>query len=323
MAIVPVVLSSCNKDDDDETSYSYMTGTLAFTVPTYLPINDTLTLTPSGITEPDADSLGYYWYTSFDTTKDTTKTAGSTGDGSWTLITGSAIGSYTVTCTAYASNYYSSTATATIYVVDTTPNTTITGLELTSYPSFVDSRDGKTYYTSTFGGKTFMRTNLGYNGSGISYYNCEVMDELFGRFYSWDEAQEACPSGWHLPSEQEFVDLADSAVTDGSFSVKQDFKDVAGAFMADAYFLSEKMWEYWPQVNITNTTGFSAIPVGYITKNNTSYTYTGLDAYAAFWTSDDDGDDRGLIRYMYEEDPDVHVQYMDKDVLASVRCIKD
>lgn len=323
LALLSLVISSCNNKDEETTEYVYMTGTLTFTIPTYLATNDTIVLTPSGLTAPEG-GIGYYWRTSWENVSDTVKTPSEEGDGSYTLITTSTIGQYTVTCYAYSEGYSNSSATETVYIVNPATDSTVTNLSLSSSPSFTDERDGKTYFTTTFGGKTWTRNNLGYSGSGVSYADCDVMDTILGRYYTWDEAQTACPTGWHLPSEAEFVQLADSLAGDTtSFSVKEDFPEVAGRFMGDAYFMGEKMWEFWPQVDITDDCGFSAIPVGYASQRNDSFMFKGFNTYSVFWTSDVDESDRGIIRYFYVEDPYVHVGYMDKSFLASVRCVKD
>lgn len=69
--------------------------------------------------------------------------------------------------------------------------------------------------------------------------------------------------------------------------------------MANAKFLGTRMWEYWPQVKITNKTGFSALPVGYATDSGKSPKFTGINNYAVFWTSDSESEETGLCRYIY------------------------
>jgi uncharacterized protein (TIGR02145 family) len=325
-ALLPAVLASCNNDDDDSTS-NYMTGTLSFTIDDYVGKGVTFTLTPTGITSPTT-GVGYSWKPSWSDTRDTTKTTDGTGDGSWTFTTPSVVGEYTISCSAFAEDYVSSSATKTIYIVDPTIDSTITGLGFTDAPYITDNRDGKQYFTTDFGGNTWMKKNMGYDSGNttgsVSYMNSEVMDDIFGRLYTWEEAQTACPSGWHLPSDEEFCQLADSIVADGtSYTKGENFINAAGGMMADAYFLGTKMWEYWPQVDITNKSGLSAIPIGYATARNDSYSFKGINEYAAFWTSSSYDDETALLRFIYVDKPDVYSTYMDKTFYASVRCVRD
>lgn len=322
--LLPMVLVSCHNKKDDSTDANYMSGTLTFSIPDFVGKGETLTLTPTGITTPTS-GIGYSWKPSWSSTRDTTKTKDGTGDGSWDCTTPSAVGEYTVSCSAFADDYSSTSATKTIYVVDPTIDSTVSGLGFKDSPYVTDSRDGKTYFTTTFGGNTWMRENLGYKTSGsISYFNCEIMDDIFGRYYTWNDARTACPSGWHLPSDEEFCQLADSVIADGTIFTKgEDFKNASGSMMANAYFLGSRMWEYWPQVNITNKSGMSVIPVGYVTARDNSYTFKGINNYAVFWTSSSHDDGTALLRFIYVDEPDVHSGIMDKTFYASVRCVKD
>ncbi|MDR2541336.1 MAG: hypothetical protein LBD11_06335 [Candidatus Peribacteria bacterium] len=34
-------------------------------------------------------------------------------------------------------------------------------------------------------------------------------EKSYGNYYTWKEAQEVCPTGYHLPSKEEWQDLLD------------------------------------------------------------------------------------------------------------------
>ena len=59
--------------------------------------------------------------------------------------------------------------------------------------SFIDIRDGKKYKVKKFiGGFVWFLEDLAYNSQTK---------------YTWDEAMEACPYGWHLPSNETWEHL--------------------------------------------------------------------------------------------------------------------
>ena len=319
------LLPSCHKDDDSSSTSSYLSGTMTFSIPSYVLCKQTFTVTPSGLTNPTTGKIGYYWKNTWEDGKDTTKTENGTGNGSYTFTTPDSIGQYVVECVAFATGYYTSAASDTIFVVDPEINTTVTDASLSySDDHFTDTRDSKPYFTTTCGGKTWTKNNLGYDRTGISYKGCTAMDRIFGKFYTWEEAQTACPSGWHLPSEAEFTALANSVAPSGTtFKEKETFTGISGNLMVDAKFLEAKMWEFWPKVKITNKTGFAALPVGYAVDQNGTYRFSGMYSYAAFWTSDSDGEN-GFYRYFYVDKPDVLSGLGNKESFrASVRCVKD
>lgn len=208
------------------------------------------------------------------------------------------LGKYTVTCFAFAiGDYYPSSAATSFQAVD--PSTVLSGVAAAD--------------EITVNGLTWKARNLGHNTLGRSFRGSPVLDGALGRLFSWEEAQTACPDGWHLPSVAEFQ--TSFAGTDGSIP-SQDL-------MADASFLGEKMWEYIPGIAINNKYGFNAIPLGYIDSTDSIYTYDRYGEYAMWWTSDQNGSE-GTYLYIFEEYAEVRKAHGDKKSLAmSVRCVKD
>ena len=94
--------------------------------------------------------------------------------------------------------------------------------------------------------------------------------------------------------------------------------------MVDASFNGEKMWEYWPQVKITNSFGFNAVPTGYVDTTDSFKTYTQYGEYACWWTADNANDELGVYMYIHDEYTDVRKGTGDKNSLyMGVRCVKD
>jgi uncharacterized protein (TIGR02145 family) len=110
-----------------------------------------------------------------------------------------------------------------------TPTTTTEDPKLT----FTDSRDSKTYLYVKIGNQYWMQENLRYDAVAAGTSDC--YDDVAincneGTLYNLLGAQNACPSGWHLPSDAEFRTLetyigfsaADTAKKDGTASTRGD-----------------------------------------------------------------------------------------------------
>lgn len=73
----------------------------------------------------------------------------------------------------------------------------------------IDERDGKVYATVPLAGRLWLARNLDHAVDGSWCYDEEESrcGEL-GRLYTWQAARAACPAGWRLPTDDEWVALA-------------------------------------------------------------------------------------------------------------------
>lgn len=75
--------------------------------------------------------------------------------------------------------------------------------------SFTDPRDGEVYGVKKLGNLTWMKENLRFNVPNASWCfdnddeNCAEL----GRLYTFQSALKACPYGWRLPSDNDWLDL--------------------------------------------------------------------------------------------------------------------
>jgi len=78
--------------------------------------------------------------------------------------------------------------------------------------TFTDDRDGRCYMITHAAGMTWFAENLRYKSPQSWWYNnyYTIESNLKGRLYTWDAAKFACPSGWHLPSDEEWSRLEKS-----------------------------------------------------------------------------------------------------------------
>jgi len=164
---------------------------------------------------------------------------------------------------------------------------------------FTDPRDGQKYRTVKIGGKTWMAQNLNYQpqtGNSWCYDDNNSNSDTYGRLYDWNTAKSISPAGWHLPTRQEWNDLAKAA---GG--------DVAGATL--------KSGIYW---NGTNDYGFSALPGGYLCTDGC---FKSIGIIGSWWTATEHGDN-AYYRDMGNNDK---VNELDdsKELGLSVRCVKN
>ena len=317
---------SCSKDKDS-TSYNYLDGSITFTVPSFVAAGDVLDVTPKGISHPDGDPFGYYWTVSDlkekrDTTKYLTDPEGASG--CFTFTVPDTLGSFSITVTAFAPDYYPTSGSRSFIIVKPSESLSGTGIELDDF-AITDGRDGQKYAFMQAGGLRWMRQNLVWNGAGTSFDFCPAADPVFGRFYSWTEAQTACPEGWRLPTDAEWAALVEAASGQTGLVAGETFPSGAGDLISgSATFNTWQLWEFWPEVTATDAVGFCALPFGYGNLANTGRgSFTGLYKYAAFWLADE-AEGMGRYRYLNVRRPEVFVGSADKNLFAaSVRCVAE
>jgi len=136
--------------------------------------------------------------------------------------------------------------------------------------SFVDMRDGQIYKMITIGEQTWMAQNLNFvinegNSKSFCYDDDVGYCAKYGRLYDWQSAINACPSGWHLPSKDEWMAL---------------ITNVGGLDKGGVVLKSKNDWKN--DGNGIDTYGFSALPAG--ARSNDGDFYDAGD-YAYFWSS--------------------------------------
>jgi len=175
--------------------------------------------------------------------------------------------------------------------------------------NYVDSRDGQSYEYVKIGNQYWMVENMNYeafNGCWI-YDNDSSNAAIYGRLYNWHTACNVCPSGWHLPSDDEWWELT----------------EFLGGSSEAGGKLKEEGTAHWdsPNSGATNSTGFSALPGGY--RNYISDFYdTGRAAW--FWTSTEYYGCDAWTRILYNDNERIQRGLSgNRDLGLSVRCVRD
>lgn len=324
-ALVAVLSVTAGCKKEQATSSKSLEGSITLDLPAFVQVGYTKTFmidTLMTVTCPDDDPVGYY-FTDPDTSKRDTLV---TSDGTflkhhYTFTAADKRESQTLTLTAFVkSGYYSTSGSAKFTIVRSglDGKGSVTGFDtMASTGRFVDARDGRTYYYTRIGDLDWMRHNLAWEGAGRPYWDCAAVSDIFGRYYTWEEAKTACPEGWRLPTDAEWTALKAGA------EAGKDIAGLAGQLMGNLYFNGDRMWEYWRDVKITDKFGFSAIPAGYAANSGSVNDFQGTYAFAAFWTADEESD-MAVCRYFQMSKDIVYRGRMSKqDFAASVRCVKE
>jgi len=182
---------------------------------------------------------------------------------------------------------------------------------------FVDSRDGKKYKAVKIGSQTWMAENLNYNAKESKCYDNKPENcDKYGRLYDWGVAKNVCPSGWHLPSNDEWDILYRYA--DGTSGTESPYESET----AGRYLKSKNGWnDYEGRTgNGEDKFAFSAIPGG------SGYSYgvfydIGYDGY--WWSADEYVNYNAYSRRIYYYNDYAIWYYGDKSFLHSVRCVKN
>ncbi len=179
------------------------------------------------------------------------------------------------------------------------------GVYLNYSRTMTDPRDGKKYKTVQIGKQIWMAENLNYRTKNESWCvdNKESNCDKYGRLYTWRAAMSACPSGWHLPSKNEFEIL---------------INEVGGIDIAGKMLKSKKEW--MENGNGVDAFSFSALPAGVWDSRSGRFLLDGR--FTLFWSSSENSRRAYNMSLVYNYD-NVFIRDYDKFHRFSVRCLHD
>lgn len=239
---------------------------------------------------------GIVWSTSQNPTL--ASNLGSTNDGSGTGSFTSNLTGLTASTTYYVRAYATNSA-GTAYGNEVSFTTTAGGGGIVTNPGAGVTFNGYTYSSIVLGnGQEWMAENLrtaiyangdlipnvgsdsqwpNYpDGAWVNYNNDFQVGNLYGKLYNWYavmDPRSVCPTGWHVPTHDEWTTLTDylggASVAGGKLKSLGTNNDGSGL---------------WNAINVdaTDEIGFTALPGGY---RGNSGTFQSLTGSANFWSS--------------------------------------
>jgi uncharacterized protein (TIGR02145 family) len=196
--------------------------------------------------------------------------------------------------------------------------------------------DGNIYHVVPIGNQSWLRENLRVrkyrNGDAIpnvlgdnqwkalttgafcTYENLAVNGATYGNLYNWhalSDARGLCPTGWHVPSRDEWAELGNylggEALAGGVLKSKGTIEAGTG------------LW-YAPNTGATDSIGFTGLPGGYRIFYGTYYSISNV---AFFWSSSDTTAVNAWNYVLDANNEELTRNYNFKTNGFSVRCCKD
>jgi uncharacterized protein (TIGR02145 family) len=213
-----------------------------------------------------------------------------------------------------------------------------------SYGTMTD-QEGNTYKTVVIGEQEWMAENLNTsiyrNGDEITgnlsnaewlmagdnqqdawaYYNNDSINECpYGRLYNWysvSDPRNLCPTGWHVPTDEEWgqlIDLLDPTADGGN-----SWPNSAGGKLKSA---GSQYWQS-PNIEATNETGFSALPGGGRASYGSWASIGTINTGGQWWTATGNSPDYAINTDMVSDEGAANRAINHKGCGFAIRCIKD
>lgn len=208
--------------------------------------------------------------------------------------------------------------------------------QTTESKTFTDTRDENVYKTVSIGTQEWMAENLrylpevsspeaisssspfyyvyGFEGTGTKAAKATDNYQTYGVLYNWPAAINACPAGWHLPTDEDWQTL--TSHLGGASYCSGKLRTVGTLESGTGLWTS-------PNTDASNESGFSALPGGhiYIYRKDGSYVHIGKHGY--WWSATELNPDEVWYRRIDYNNKKIYNNLSPKEWGYSVRCVKD
>ncbi|MCD4788839.1 MAG: fibrobacter succinogenes major paralogous domain-containing protein, partial [Bacteroidales bacterium] len=163
-------------------------------------------------------------------------------------------------------------------------------------------------------------------GAYVWYDNDISWKDLYGALYNWYAVVDPnglCPTGWHVPTNDEWTALTDfiggisSPHGNELKSCRQVDSPLGGACNTSDHPRCEQNDDNWG----TDDYGFSGLPGGIRYPDGTSFGF--IWSYSYWWSSTEYSSGNALSRSLSCYDGPVFDYYFNKHYGFSVRCLRD
>ena len=154
-------------------------------------------------------------------------------------------------------------------------------------------------------------SQLQFNGAWCDYNNSPSFSKIYGKLYNWHavaDPRNVCPTGWHVPSNNDFIVLSDY---------------LGGPQIAGGK-LKETGTEHWksPNTGATNETGFTFLPSPQrFESGNFVYEFNGDTGF--LWTTTSNNWTVGWLWSAGYNSMEIQNYSIEMNRGFPVRCIKD
>jgi uncharacterized protein (TIGR02145 family) len=229
---------------------------------------------------------------------------------------------------------------------------------------FTDPRDGNNYEVVIIGNQIWMAENLtylpvvhsnseftnqgnssqpgygvyGYDGSDVPSAKSQANYTNYGVLYNWWAAmdgagssssnpsgvQGVCPTGWHLPSDDEWTTLENYLIANGyNYDGTTTGNNIAKSLASTSGWFSSSTTGAVGNTDYPskrNATGFTALPGGHRNDDGAFYNF---EYFGLWWSATEDDATNAWGRSLFYGYSFVKRNYYRKKYGFSVRCVKD
>ncbi len=185
--------------------------------------------------------------------------------------------------------------------------------------------DGKNYAVVKIGAQWWMAENLaflpavgpssynsydvpshyvyGYEGTSVIAAKATYSYVTYGVLYNWEAAKIACPPGWYLPTDEQWLALSDYLGSSPGAKMKETGISHWGS----------------PNLSATNVSGFSALPGG---ERTSTGGFVSLGYFSYFWSATANGSAYAWDRNLLYDGEGVYRYFHYRSEGFSVRCLR-